>query len=52
MLKANSKMFHDLCEEGIKDGKPDLKILPPLYVYDGNNEYTAEVRDILYGKEQ
>ena len=21
MLKANSKMFHDLCEEGIKDGK-------------------------------
>lgn len=21
MLKANSKMFHDLCEEGIKDDK-------------------------------
>lgn len=23
MLKANSKMFHDLCEEGIKDGKKE-----------------------------
>lgn len=38
--------------EGIKDGKPDLKILPPIYVYDENNEYTAEVRELLYGKEQ
>lgn len=23
MLKADSKMFHDLCEEGIKDDKKD-----------------------------
>lgn len=38
--------------EGIKDGKPDLKILPPIYVYDDNNEYTTEVRELLYGKEQ
>ena len=36
--------------EGIKDGKPDLKILPPLYVYDENNQYTAEVSELLYGK--
>lgn len=35
--------------EGIKDGKPDLKILPPLYVYNESNEYTAEVSEILYG---
>lgn len=35
--------------EGIKDGKPDLKVLPPLYVYDENNEYTEEVREMLYG---
>lgn len=35
--------------EGIKDGKPDLKILPPLYVYDENNKYTAEVSELLYG---
>jgi tRNA1(Val) A37 N6-methylase TrmN6 len=36
--------------EGIKDGKPDLKILPPLYVYDEHGEYTEEVREMLYGK--
>lgn len=36
--------------EGIKDGKPDLKILPPLYVYDDDNQYTAEMREILYGE--
>jgi tRNA1(Val) A37 N6-methylase TrmN6 len=23
--------------------------LPPLIVYDENNEYTAEVRELLYG---
>ena len=46
------KEANTLLIEGIKDGKPDLKILPPLYVYNVNNEYTAEVREILYGKEQ
>jgi len=46
------KEANTLLIEGIKDGKPDLKILPPLYVYNENNEYTAEVREILYGKEQ
>nr|WP_106782128.1 tRNA1(Val) (adenine(37)-N6)-methyltransferase [Lysinibacillus timonensis] len=35
--------------EAIKDGKPDLKILPPLYVYDHQNQYTQEVSEILYG---
>lgn len=35
--------------EGIKDGKPDLKIEPPLYVYDERGEYTDEVRVMLYG---
>lgn len=37
--------------EAIKDGKPDIKILPPLYVYNEKNEYTPQVREILYGKE-
>ncbi|MEK5230237.1 tRNA1(Val) (adenine(37)-N6)-methyltransferase [Lysinibacillus sp. FSL K6-0232] len=46
------KEANTLLIEGIKDGKPDLKILPPLYVYNEDNEYTAEVREILYGKEQ
>ncbi|KKB35308.1 tRNA1(Val) (adenine(37)-N6)-methyltransferase [Bacillus thermotolerans] len=38
--------------EGMKDGAPDLKILPPLFVYDDQGEYTEEVREMLYGKEQ
>jgi len=36
--------------EGTKDGKPDLKILPPLYVFDQNGDYTEEVRLLLYGE--
>lgn len=44
------KKANTLLIEGIKDGKPDLKILPPLYVYDENNQYTAEVSELLYGK--
>jgi tRNA1(Val) A37 N6-methylase TrmN6 len=35
--------------EGIKDGSPDLKILPPLVVYNEQNEYNPEIRRILYG---
>ncbi|WAA12327.1 tRNA1(Val) (adenine(37)-N6)-methyltransferase [Fervidibacillus halotolerans] len=35
--------------EGIKDGNPDLKILPPLLVYDHRGEYTVEMKEILYG---
>ena len=36
--------------EGIKDGSPDLKTLPPFIVYDENNEYTKEARELLYGE--
>lgn len=36
--------------EAIKDGKPDVKILPPLYVYDHNGEYTAPIKEMLYGE--
>lgn len=48
-----SKMGKDantLLIEGTKDGKPDLKILPPLYVYDENGDYSEEVRRLLYGE--
>lgn len=41
-----------LLVEAIKDGKADLKILPPLFVYDENNEYTPEIKEILYGNNQ
>ncbi|KAA0543731.1 tRNA1(Val) (adenine(37)-N6)-methyltransferase [Bacillus sp. BGMRC 2118] len=43
------KEANTLLIEGIKDGNPDLKILPPLYVYDEKGEYTKEVHSILYG---
>ncbi|WP_342536639.1 tRNA1(Val) (adenine(37)-N6)-methyltransferase [Sporosarcina sp. FSL K6-3508] len=45
------KEANTLLIEAIKDGKPDLKILPPLYVYQANGNYTEEVRHLLYGDE-
>ncbi|EPZ53569.1 SAM-dependent methyltransferase domain protein [[Clostridium] sordellii ATCC 9714] len=29
-----------------KGGRPDLKILDPLYVYDENGNYTKDIEDI------
>lgn len=46
----HGKEANTLLIEAMKDGKPDLKILPPLYVYDDQNEYTPEVRALLYGE--
>lgn len=46
------KEANTLLIEGIKDGKPDLKVLPPLIVYGEDGEYTEEVRGLLYGTEQ
>lgn len=39
-----------LLVEATKDGNSDLKILPPLVVYDHHNEYTPEMQLILNGK--
>jgi tRNA1(Val) A37 N6-methylase TrmN6 len=44
------KEANTLLIEATKDGKPDLKILPPLIVYQDNDEYTNEMRKILYGE--
>lgn len=44
------KEANTILVEGIKAGKPDLKIFPPLFVYTDKNEYTPEVRTILYGE--
>jgi len=44
------KEANTLLIEAIKNGKPDLKILPPLIVYQDDNEYTPEMRSILYGE--
>ena len=46
------KEANTLLIEGIKDGKPDLKILPPLYVHGEDGGYTEEVRLLLYGNEE
>ncbi|MFJ7978594.1 tRNA1(Val) (adenine(37)-N6)-methyltransferase [Peribacillus sp. JNUCC 23] len=46
-----SKEANTILIEGIKDGSPDLKVLPPLVVYNEDNVYTPEVRRVLYGEE-
>lgn len=35
--------------EGIRDGSSDVKILPPLYIYQENGKYTKEAEEIIYG---
>ncbi|TKD66911.1 tRNA1(Val) (adenine(37)-N6)-methyltransferase [Pseudalkalibacillus hwajinpoensis] len=40
------KEANTLLIEGIKDGKPDLKVLPPFTVYNGDNTYTEEMRAV------
>lgn len=44
------KEANTLLIEATKNGNPDLKILPPLFVYNDRNEYTAEMKEFLYGK--
>ncbi|MGG1572733.1 tRNA1(Val) (adenine(37)-N6)-methyltransferase [Fictibacillus sp. NRS-1165] len=39
-----------LLVEGMKDGKPDLHILPPLTVYGIDRKYTEELKKVFYGK--
>lgn len=39
-----------LLVEGIRDGKADLKILPPLYIYQNDGTYTNAAKDIIYGR--
>jgi tRNA1(Val) A37 N6-methylase TrmN6 len=46
------KEANTILVEGIKDGNRDLKILPPLIVYNEDNQYTEEVDEILYGKSE
>lgn len=36
--------------EGIKGGSPDLKLLPPLVVYQEHDEYTDELKRIINGE--
>lgn len=36
--------------EGVRDGKPGLKINAPLVIYEHDDEYTDDARKIIYGK--
>ncbi|MEK3888919.1 tRNA1(Val) (adenine(37)-N6)-methyltransferase [Bacillus sp. FSL K6-3431] len=46
------KEANTILVEGIKDGNAGLKILPPLFVYNQDNEYTLEVKEMLFGNEK
>ncbi|KIL52495.1 tRNA1(Val) (adenine(37)-N6)-methyltransferase [Jeotgalibacillus soli] len=45
----HGKEANTILIEGIKDGKADVKLLSPLYVYQEDGQYTPEVKEILYG---
>ncbi|UHA75350.1 tRNA1(Val) (adenine(37)-N6)-methyltransferase [Paenibacillus sp. 481] len=36
--------------EAARDGKPELRLLPPLIVYNDDNTYCKELMDIYYGE--
>lgn len=38
--------------EGMKDGQPELRWLPPLIAYTGDNRYTEEMSRIYFGQER
>ncbi|GEL78275.1 tRNA1(Val) (adenine(37)-N6)-methyltransferase [Tenuibacillus multivorans] len=37
--------------EFIRDGSPEMKVEPPIYIHDEDGNYTEEVAKILYGEE-
>lgn len=46
--KAN-EAANMLLIEGVRDGKTGLTTLPPLVIYEADNTYTNEAREIIYG---
>jgi len=38
--------------EALRDGKPEVRILPPLIVYNEQNEYCPELLEIYYGSKE
>lgn len=48
-----NKEANTLLIEAIKDGKDNgFRILPPLIVYNQDNDYLPEVKEMLYGKDR
>jgi tRNA1(Val) A37 N6-methylase TrmN6 len=52
VFPKQGKEANTLLVEGIKGGGSDLKLLPPIFVYNSDNEYTEEIRKILYGDKE
>ena len=46
-LEANMVLI-----EALKDGKPEVRMLPPLIVYNEEGTYCDEIMDIYYGSQQ
>ncbi|HEY2492326.1 MAG TPA: tRNA1(Val) (adenine(37)-N6)-methyltransferase [Paenibacillus sp.] len=46
-LEANMVLI-----EALRDGKPEVRIQPPLIVYNDQNEYCQEMLDIYYGSKE
>lgn len=46
-LEANMVLI-----EAMRDGKPEVRLLPPLIVYDEHNQYCPEIMDIYYGSKE
>ncbi|WP_027093350.1 tRNA1(Val) (adenine(37)-N6)-methyltransferase [Cohnella thermotolerans] len=36
--------------EALKEGRPEVRLLPPLIVYDKDRHYTQELLDVFYGR--
>ncbi|OCA80658.1 hypothetical protein A8F94_23255 [Bacillus sp. FJAT-27225] len=50
VFPKEGKEANTLLIEAAKDGQPGLKVLPAITVYNSQNEYTPEIREILYGR--
>lgn len=46
-LEANMVLI-----EGIRDGRPEVRLKPPLIVYDESGKYCAEFMEIYYGNDE
>jgi tRNA1(Val) A37 N6-methylase TrmN6 len=38
--------------EGVKDGKPEMRVLPPMFVHEPDGAYVEEIRQIFYGGDE
>lgn len=46
-LEANMVLI-----EAMREGKPEVRLLPPLIVYNENNSYCPEILDLYYGAKE